>query len=153
MISVIFVSLFSQHVIIWLHCFIVLPNSLVHYHLSSIQFQVSVHIQFQLNGSINHSVCLCQNPLSMFSFHLHSQGCLCSWYQFSILCSLSSEFLFVLQFQFALSSSSLLNFSSAILLIAWCASIRICCPHSQFCPHPGSHPHSQCTIVPLFLVP
>ena len=47
-----------------------------------------------------------------------------------------SEFRFVLQFQFASSSGSLLSFGSAILLIARCASVRICCPHSQFCPRP-----------------
>jgi hypothetical protein len=30
----------------------------------------------------------------------------------------------------------LLSFCSAILLIARCASVRICCSHSQFCPRP-----------------
>jgi len=40
------------------------------------------------------------------------------------------------QFRFASSSGSLLSFGSAILLIARCASVRICCPHSQLCPRP-----------------
>jgi len=56
--------------------------------------------------------------------------------QFYVRCSLSSEFRFVLQFRFASSSGSLLSFGSAILLIARCVSVRICCPHSQFCPRP-----------------
>jgi hypothetical protein len=47
-----------------------------------------------------------------------------------------SEFWFVHQFRFASSSGSLLSFGSAILLIARCASVRLCCPHSQFCPRP-----------------